>query len=49
MEIGKESLQTPSQNLMGKKMYMLFLMYVYSKKRQRLLILTDLYLTTAWT
>ncbi|RMC04979.1 hypothetical protein DUI87_18159 [Hirundo rustica rustica] len=25
MEIGKESLQTPSQNLMGKMMYMLFL------------------------
>lgn len=35
METGKEGLQTPSQNLMGKKMYMLFLMYAYSERKKR--------------
>lgn len=35
MEIGKESVHTPSQNLTGKKMYMLFLMYLYSERKKR--------------
>lgn len=34
VETGKESLQTPSQNLMGKKMYMPFLIYVYSERKK---------------